>query len=111
MRTANGVRPTRNAKIDGVRYELKAVGVNVYGEAKAILDAVPPRHIDGRYTYRWSETDHGSPCRVKSATKDQLAKWPELAAYREKIDAIRATPRFCPIEWMREWPSLLWIKV
>jgi len=45
MRTADGVRPTRNAKIDGVRYELKAVGENVYAEAQAINRAGGPARV------------------------------------------------------------------
>ena len=35
------------------------------------------------YHYNWHETDTGAPTRLKPATKDQRACWPELAAYRE----------------------------
>jgi hypothetical protein len=39
-----------------------------------------------QYHYAWSETDDGAPARVKYASKDQIAKWPELAGYRDSRD-------------------------
>ncbi len=111
MRTADGTRPTRNSKIDGYRYELKAVGPKLYAEAEAINKAAGPYKVDGRYTYTWSETMPGAPARLKPATKDQVARWPELAAARAEIDAIYANPRSCGIDLQRVWPYLLWVKV
>lgn len=108
LRSKDGVRPVRNAKIDGFRYELKAVDGDVYGEAKAINDQVE-RKIGG-YTYHPTETEAGAPARVKRASKDQLAKWPELAAARARIAEIDAR-RHCFIEIDRVWPYLLWVKV
>lgn len=81
LKTGNEVRPTRTAKIDGFRYELKAVGHGLHDEAKKINDAAPMRHIGG-YTYFWSETEKGAPARLRSATADQCNKWEELSAYK-----------------------------
>lgn len=108
LRSKDGVRPTRNAKIDGYRYELKAVAGDVYAEAKAINDKVS-QHIGG-YTYHPDATQKGAPARVKRATKEQIARWPELAAAREQIAKIEAT-RHCFIDVDRAWPYLLWVKV
>jgi len=116
MRTADGVRPTRNAKIDGVRYELKAVGHNLYNEAKAINKAAGPRRVDRvtdtlTYTYHWDSTDRNAPARLKHATKEQLAKWPELASYRAEIETIKTKESWCWREIELVWPDLLWVKV
>ena len=115
MRTADGTRPVRTAKIDGHRYELKAVGFSLYAEAKLINDAAGPRSVsrckaskwddtvqafvpsEHVYTYHWSETDKGAPARLKTASKSQLAAWPELTAYRD-------TPAY-------RTPYLLWVKI
>src|ERR1039458_7093513 len=87
MRTADGIRPTRNAKIDGYRYELKAVG-EVYAEAKAINRGAGYRSVDRisdtlTYHYYWEYTDKGAPARMKTASDSQIANWPELASYRD----------------------------
>jgi hypothetical protein len=122
MRTAEGVRPTRTAKIDGSRYELKAVGDReLYREAEAINKANGPRSVDhvrqeGKivhtYTYHWHETDAGAPARLKSATKDQVAKWPELSAYRDNLPEVwaKANPNECWAAWPG-LPYLLWVKI
>jgi len=110
LRTAEGVRPTRTSKIDGHRYELKAVGPKVWVEGRKINNAAPRRSISTcGYTYRWEYTDKGAPARVKPASKDQLAKWPELAGAREAIANL--PERHCYIDKMKLWPSLLWVKV
>jgi hypothetical protein len=108
LRTEDGIRPTRTSKIDGFRYELKAVGPDTWKEARAINNAAPQRSI-GTYSYRWEYTDKGAPARLKNATKDQLAKWPELSAAREAIAAL--PERHCYHDVMQLWPSLLWVKV
>lgn len=116
MPTPDGTRPTRTAKIDGFRYELKAVGPELYAEAEAINKAAGYKLVDKvtetlTYHYDWEYTDKGAPARIKKATKDQLARYPELAAYREAIETIRANPRHCYIDIERAWPDLLWVKL
>jgi hypothetical protein len=39
-----------------------------------------------QYRYSWSETDRGAPARVKYATRDQVARWEELKAWRGTPD-------------------------
>ena len=113
MRTSDGVRPVRSAKIDGVRYTLRAVGCNVYGEAKAINKANPKPAVSygtNTVVYSWGDNERNAPARVKSATKDQLAKWPELASFQDAIDKVRAISDHCGMDVIRIWPHLLWIK-
>lgn len=115
MRSADDIQPTRASKIDGYRYELKAVGTNVYGEAKAINHANGPRSVDRinerlTYTYWWDSTDRGAPARVKRATESQIAKWPELSAARSEIESIKSQ-RHCFVDIDRAWPYLLWVKL
>jgi hypothetical protein len=114
LRSKDGVRPTRNAKIDGHRYELKAVGGReLYAEAEAINKANGPYRVETTapfYKYWWHETDRGAPARLKPATKDQLARWPELAAARAEIDALKAAGE-CAAVYLRAWPYLLWARV
>lgn len=102
LKTADGVRPERMAKIDGFRYVLKAIGDNrtepsVYQQARAINQA-HPRIKSNSYTVNWYPTDKGAPARVKTATKQQVHTWPELASYRPK-----------PGEWKRR-PELLLVR-
>jgi len=84
LTTKDGTQPIRTAKIDGDRYELKAIGKrsDIYAESSAILKAAGPRSVDRGYTYHWHDTDHGAPCRVKYPTKDQVKRWEELTAWR-----------------------------
>jgi hypothetical protein len=119
MRSADGTRPTRTAKISGVRYELAAVGGReLYDRAKAVNQANGPYRVeeikqDGKvihtYRYWWHETDNGAPARLKPATKDQVAKWPELASARAEIEALKAAGN-CAAVYMRPWPYLLWVR-
>lgn len=82
LKTKNGVRPTRMSKINGVRYELKAVGLwrKVYTGVQTINRAAPKRRV-GTYEYNWYMTDKGAPARMKRATSEQVAKWEELKSY------------------------------
>lgn len=88
LRTADGQRPERTAKIDGSRYVLLAVGCDGISEqARTLNRANGPRRVDKitdtlTYTYFWEETDKHAPARVKPASKDQVARWPELTAWR-----------------------------
>jgi hypothetical protein len=112
MRTADGARPTRNSKIDGIRYELKAIG-DVYAEAEAINKAAGDKHVkigNWEADYPWQTTETGAPARVKKATKDQVAKWPELSSARQAIEAIKSTGRYCWHDIDKVWPDLLWVK-
>lgn len=121
MRTADGTRPQRTAKIAGLRYVLKATAPDcrvtvetdqskiaahdgLYDEHKRLhLKYHPDRH------YRvWDMNCRGAVARIKNASKSQL-NWQELTSYREIIEAIKAR-RHAPIEWMREWPQLLWVR-
>jgi hypothetical protein len=110
MRTADGTRPTRNAKIDGFRYELKAVGTDLYSQAREIISTLPKRKI-GTYEYRWEPTDKGSPVRLKSATRQQIDKWPELQSFKDNLKSFQEGGNKCYAEVMREWPSLLWERI
>ena len=112
MRTADGIRPTRNAKIDGYRYELKAVGNDIYSEAKAINRAAGYRSVDRisdtlTYHYSWNETDKGAPARMKTASDSQIENWPELSAYRDG----RAWTSDDNRKHYIDKPYLLWVKV
>ena len=89
LRSEHGERPARTSKIDGEFYTLKAVGLNgeLYDSAKQINEANGPYKVVEvsetlTYRYFYHETDKHAPARIKPATKDQIAKWPELAAYR-----------------------------
>ena len=96
LRAADGVRPERSAKLNGHRYVLKAVGNNLCGEAEAINQAagVYYRYIESsRDAYTCirdpltGKADYNRhiviPAKVRPATADQVARWPELAAYRD----------------------------
>ncbi|HEY0174458.1 MAG TPA: hypothetical protein VGB98_25805 [Pyrinomonadaceae bacterium] len=112
LRSPDGQRPARTAKIDGRRYVLRAADVEgIHDQAAAILATFPPASVSnvGRdaltgkeivYRYHWKETDKGSPVRVKPASKDQLARWPELAAWRDRP----------PFEQYRRPVMLLWLR-
>ena len=118
MKTADGVRPPRQSKINGFRYELAAVGpqyvagsdTGIYATAKKINNSVP---CNIKYKYRWTETDKGAPARVKKATSDQLAKWPELKAMLDARTAAAKLPGMYPrlLDRTAPWPYLLWVKV
>ncbi len=100
-KTVNGIKPDRTAKIDGFRYKLLAVGRRFQDglstQARNInYDA--PKLVIGLYSRPWHDTDKGAPARIKSATKAQVAKWPELSAYRD-------------VTYKGGWPYLLWVKI
>lgn len=115
MRDPSG--PQRSARIDGVRYLLRAVGTDVYDEAAAINSSNHHVKIGSwEHDYPWSTTDKGAPARVKNASKDQLARWPELASYRRQIEEIKQSAHPSPLAghaWIdieRAWPQLLWVR-
>lgn len=105
LRAVDGVRPPRTAKIDGFRYELKAVGEGVWEEAKRINQAAGIKFI-----YASSSRDRcfaNIPAKIRPATDTQIAKWPELAAYREG----KAWTDDEDQKHYLDKPYLLWIKV
>ena len=88
LRTANGKRPERTAKIDGYRYILKAVGRELGKEARVINRAVGYKGVikisdELTYHYFWEDNDKGAPARLKPATLEQATRWPELTAWRD----------------------------
>lgn len=107
---AGAQQPGRTAIIDGARYRLAAVGkTDVYGGAEAINKSQPKRKL-GNYEYVWRETEAGAPARVRKATESQIERWAELAAAKEEIAAIKSR-RHAPIEYLRIWPHLLWVRI
>lgn len=55
-----------------------------------------------QYLYEWQPTDDGAPARIKYSTENQIAKWPELTAWRVQDVAY-------PHQRVR--PALLWVRV
>jgi len=117
MRDANGIRPERTAKIDGVRYVLKATCNNqrddqsqaarsdVYDQCLALCNQEKP----GRYR-SWDTNVRNAPARIRHASKSQLAAWPELASYRALIAEIIASGGYCFDDIYRAQPDLLWVR-
>lgn len=116
--TNNGAAsPVRTAKIDGYRYELKAVDEidNLWRSADAVNASFGCKDIQTsgtmRWHYTWNERDKGAPARIKLATKDQRAKWRELQAFKDAPQSdfiallwIRVDPpaeKWCPDECTR----------
>lgn len=100
LRGEHGVQPVRTCKIDGVMRELAGVGDGVADEAKRLnLESGefywPIAHAVG------NDMPHVT-AKIKTATADQLTKWPELKAYRE------ANASLPP--WKQSRPYLLWTK-
>lgn len=95
LREKNGVRPTRTSRIDGNMYELKAVGDEVHDQAVAINEAAG---VDFLYADTSRERMYRNiPAKTRKASASQVAKWPELAAWRDR-DQYYA-------------PYLLWVRV
>jgi len=113
LRTSDGHRPTRTAKIDGERYELVAVGKNLYSEAAQLTQGLGWQSIEHfeawspledsktimsyHHSYDRHGTTSGAVIRLKPASKAQIANWPELAAFQD-------IPRY-------EAVYLLWIRL
>ncbi len=104
LKAADGVRPVRTAKLNGIRYELAAVGGReLLGEAQKINKACL-RHVKiGTWekNYPWLHTDPGAPAKIKHASAAQIVGWPELAAWADKTDRERY---FAPV-------YLLWKRI
>lgn len=89
-------QPVRASRIDGAMYELAEVGVHDYEIDKRLRSEFPPMMIRAESIPQYCDKDligqkriyftsksKNSPLRVKPATKEQLAKWPELKAFRD----------------------------
>lgn len=121
MRGANGIRPERTAKIDGVRYVLKATAIADTRSKDPILEAAHSglyselQRLNATYAPErrftsWDTNVRNAPARIRNASKDQLAKWPELASYRASIEAIKASGQYCWNDILNAWPILLWVR-
>ena len=78
MRTGTGECPKRQAKIDGVLYELAEIEPNEMGAAHIIRDLRKDKGND--HWWYGSIREAGAEVRVKCASTGQM-KWPELASY------------------------------
>lgn len=111
MRTADGTQPARTAKIDGMRYVLRATAPDRIDDNIARAEIYETARTLNGPTYRsWDTNVKHAPARIRNATKDQLARWPELASYREAIEAIKQTGRYCLNDIMNTSPILLWVR-
>lgn len=99
LTTTDGEQPARTSKIDGYVYQLAAV--TTYGgahqETRRINEASPRRQRYGNMEFVYRHDDRGAPARFKAASKDQIARWPELTAYRD-------LPRY------EQQPYLVWAR-
>jgi hypothetical protein len=100
LKSDNGVQPTRTAKIDGVRYELRGVGGDVEKEAMRLN-----KEAGISYFYAHTARQHYGYTPValmRPATPSQM-KWPELKAERERIATLPA--------WRQRSAYLLWVRI
>lgn len=80
----DGITPKRTCKIDGLRYELVAIGTysDIYKEGKRINTEEGTKRMIGKYTYYYDVTESGALARVKSVSTIQIANWKELEQYK-----------------------------
>ena len=98
LRGSDGVQPTRTCKMQGVMRELAGVGEGVCEEAQRLNEESGQPF---RYSHMGADPMFaGVLAKVKPATADQIAKWPELAAYRQPDVPV----------WRQTRPYLLWIR-
>jgi len=94
LKVDGGTQPVRMAKIDGHRYKLHAVGPVGAEDASKLLETLgDPR---ARFLYHRPK-EPGSPVRLRAASASEIARWPELAAWRGRPAYERA-------------PNLLWVR-
>ena len=74
-------RPVRTSRIDGLTYELVAVGMyaDLYRQAENACIVAGVHKVIGPFKYYWSPTEKGSPIRLKKASGAQMGSWKELA--------------------------------
>lgn len=87
LKTADGIAPTRMAKIDGYMYRLKAFGNyrELYSQAKGMNESGKPATTAGGYngdrTYYYRETDKGAWARLKPPSYEQTQRWSEYKQF------------------------------
>ena len=104
MRTENGIKPNRTAKIDGHMYELQGIGEGTFELAQTIN-----RNEGIEFLYACTSRDYcyrSIKAKIRTATDAQMHKWKELEAYRGKI----WTEENGKVHYIDK-PFLLWIKV
>ena len=103
LKTPDGISPTRTSKINGDRYELRAVGsyADIYTQGEQVNKNYGPICLDNRYTYYYRVTDKHAPAVIKPATILQTNNWSELSSYKH----------LTRIELYRNPIYLLWIKI
>lgn len=105
--TEGASTPVRTAKLDGYRYELRAVAEidKLWRTAEAVNASVGCKDIQTsgtmRWHYTWREQDKGAPARIKLASKHQREKWKELAPFSDKPDYWQVA-----LLWIRIDPAL-----
>lgn len=89
-------QPVRTKKIDGAMYELAGVDVKPHEvDSQLSSGEFEPACVTKNYKYypddipydkpHWfTYQSRNSPLRAKTASKDEIARWPELAAYRNR---------------------------
>ncbi len=91
-------QPVRAMRIDGAMYELETVDVNPHEIDRRLKSEFAPRAINpetipqycdkdtpGFKRGFWDYLSKNSPLRCKVASKEQVAKWPELTAYKDLL--------------------------
>lgn len=109
LRGVDGARPMRTAKLDGIMYELKAVGPcrELSQQAEPINKSAGfifyPNLPQLNNKYYWKDSDPGAPARIKPASKTQIECWPELTSYKslDKFDLYHNKPYLL---WVRLQP-------
>lgn len=103
---ANG-RQWRSVERPTLIVDAESKGPDWTPEQLAGLRAAGKNAWISQYRYSWMETDRGAPARVKYATRDQVARWEELKAWRGTPDE-----RNVCLLWIREqMPAAPAIKV
>ena len=100
LKTADGIRPTRTAKIQGVLRKLHAVATRQ--EADGICQTInKATGFDSWNCHTASQSwGHGEcTAKMRPASRDQINRWPELTAWRDKTD----------FEIYRDNPTLVWV--
>lgn len=100
-------QPVRHSKIDGVAYELIAIGNyrTINSQFYDMVRTYPPKrtvqYIEGKdFHYYWESSDYNSPLKMKAASRAQCVLWSELSAYKGLSN----------FEFYQQKPYLLWRK-
>ena len=112
LKTADGERPVRTAKIQGIRFELLGVGDQweLHQQAVELNKA-------GGVTFYYADSSTNSwdadiPAKLRKATKAQLTGWPELKAHLEqRVKAAKTASCLAALDDEAPWPYLLWRRI